>query len=478
MLPDEKVKNRKHSKEELLKFLPSDEEVAKVLKESGLAFRGPSRFEAVLAWFDTQDGRLYRKGIRHTSKTPVKGLVTHHGRTPLFRHLDIHSSGSRWRIGRDGERAQMEIVSTLFHDPYTGYEADGPFVFRVISENEEFTDYIIRLFRKKLAGPCPDIITLGCEALRLTLPGTPIPAKLRVLPADTIRKAGEKILKRQALKLKGNARGAFYDLDPEFVHDMRVATRRARFALRMLAPFLGKRRCALVRAELSALATELGMLRDIDVFAGKIRPLFKKAQLSPEVVNAIESAIAELRAPLLKRVKDAIDSSTFPRLVEELEQLAVRKRAYRSERGSKPCTSIAPSRITRAAKNLLRIGATAEGSPSEEDLHRMRIAAKRLRYVCEYFRDLYEDKLRDCLKTLVALQDCLGAHRDATIAIEKLYSLETSFFTSAEHAEVREGIEKIAQLLRNIAKRKFSQYEKIAMGLPSVLDGLRAIRKP
>jgi CHAD domain-containing protein len=60
------------------------------------------------------------------------------------------------------------------------------------------------------------------------------------------------------------------------------------------------------------------------------------------------------------------------------------------------------------------------------DYHRLRIRCKRLRYALEFFGDLYPGKTQPLISRLVAVQDLLGMHQDADVAIERLRQLAGS----------------------------------------------------
>jgi CHAD domain-containing protein len=57
------------------------------------------------------------------------------------------------------------------------------------------------------------------------------------------------------------------------------------------------------------------------------------------------------------------------------------------------------------------------------DYHRLRIRGKRLRYALEFVSDVYAEQTRPLIKRLVALQDVLGLHQDADVAIRRLRQL-------------------------------------------------------
>jgi hypothetical protein len=100
----------------------------------------------------------------------------------------------------------------------------------------------------------------GLRRIDRPLPGAPIPQDLSILESDSFVKASSKILARQAYKMWANTEGTILDLDPEFLHDLRVANRRACFALRMIGPLLDAERRNRLQKDLSWIANTSGKL--------------------------------------------------------------------------------------------------------------------------------------------------------------------------------------------------------------------------
>ena len=76
-----------------------------------------------------------------------------------------------------------------------------------------------------------------------------------------------------------------------------------------------------------------------------------------------------------------------------------------------------PPGSSRGAIASSRPSRTALGVAGNDERHEARIAAKRLRYVAEFFAPLYPGKrTRAYLETLAAAQDVLGQFNDAVTA--------------------------------------------------------------
>jgi CHAD domain-containing protein len=173
--------------------------------------------------------------------------------------------------------------------------------------------------------------------------------------------------------------------DIEGVHDMRVASRRLRSALRDFTPLLrrGKRLDAAGDA-LRRLADALGTVRDEDVAIHALEKLREEAP--PETHAGLEEYVAERRE---RRGRAELSDVLEERAVEEARRLLAR--AVESKgRGSKKAEGAGAdfgAALCRIVAGLWR--ELAELSPSlyrpnkSKRLHDMRIAAKRLRYALE-----------------------------------------------------------------------------------------------
>jgi CHAD domain-containing protein len=71
--------------------------------------------------------------------------------------------------------------------------------------------------------------------------------------------------------------------------------------------------------------------------------------------------------------------------------------------------------LKRSRKRVIRLGRKLGSDAAAEDLHRLRIRAKRLRYALEFFLEPYPE-LAPAAKATKTLQDVLGAHQDARTA--------------------------------------------------------------
>ena len=105
------------------------------------------------------------------------------------------------------------------------------------------------------------LLALALPALAVASPWAPPPLELRPAARDAPA-LGQNPGGAGTRELRRNSRGALLDLDPEFLHDLRVATRRARTALRLFAPLLDPERAAHWSGELAWIGSSVGPVRD------------------------------------------------------------------------------------------------------------------------------------------------------------------------------------------------------------------------
>jgi len=215
--------------------------------------------------------------------------------------------------------------------------------------------------------------------------------------------------------------------DIEGVHDMRVASRRLRSALHDFAPYLRKRRLSVARGELKAVAGALGKVRDHDVAIEELEKL--AAGAPPEIAAGIEKFADERRAARVgtrAMLLDALTEQAITQLREDFSgalERAVKPRGKRQKKKKKRDGESADESFTfrDAGREIItaRLAEVHELSASlyhpldAEPLHRLRIAAKRLRYAIELFSQCFPaGTLRPFAEEVAALQSSLGTLHD------------------------------------------------------------------
>jgi CHAD domain-containing protein len=215
----------------------------------------------------------------------------------------------------------------------------------------------------------------------------------------------------------------------EGVHQMRIAIRRLRACLSLFRPHVDPNARIHHTSELRRLAQVLGEARDWDVFC------------TQTLADAAEEGVAELCTASLLAKAEAERAAAHERLAAELAGPALTRTmlamaawveapASLSGRAggdalSKPLSGLA-SKLEKRLERKVRDRGRHIGRRSEEELHDLRKALKKLRYGVEFLTPLHqEDRVKSYLHHCKLLQEQLGAINDAAMAVTLAQRLGT-----------------------------------------------------
>ncbi len=213
--------------------------------------------------------------------------------------------------------------------------------------------------------------------------------------------------------------------EPDAVHQMRVATRRARSTLQAFVSIIERDATRPLCAELKWLAATLGQARDSEVMRDRLTA--DLAAIPPTLVTGPAGAriTAHFAAELAQAGKTALaalDGRRYLRLLDDLDALLVRP----------PLTPLAERRagtvlakpVRRAARRLLRaLAAVPAAENRDAAIHEARKAAKRARYAAEAAVPALGSTASRQAEQAKDLQQLLGDHHDSVVARTVLLDL-------------------------------------------------------
>ncbi|WP_411278307.1 CHAD domain-containing protein, partial [Gaiella sp.] len=239
--------------------------------------------------------------------------------------------------------------------------------------------------------------------------GIPAPAPSRTIEKDA--SPGEALavaLGHEYRELLIHDPGTRRGVDPEDLHQLRVATRRLRAFLRAAGALVEKEWAVSLREELGWLGGHLGPARDLDVMLERLRDEVAALGEDGDGAAGLLIVLEEERSAAYAAVVEVLGDVRYFALLERLES-AVAPPLTGDE------TTLAAI-FHREAKRMRRTFAALGDDPADEVLHRSRIAVKRARYAA----DLAAPELGRPGERFVAiakqLQDVLGDHQDAVFA--------------------------------------------------------------
>ena len=261
------------------------------------------------------------------------------------------------------------------------------------------------------------------HALGITLPGPPDAGSTAIDHSMTVGEVAMAALRRQFLRMLHHEPGTRLGEDPEELHDMRVAIRRMRAAVKLFAPYLPARALPL-RRELSWVGAALGEVRDLDVqIAGAHGWASRLEKTDREAFEGLIGPLVEHRVLARHRMIRALDSKRYERLVRRMTATLARGPLRSAPSHRVPVLAAAPVLIERCYDRVEQSSQRLKKSSPPEKFHRARIRFKALRYALEFHRDVYGKACDDAITMLVGLQDLLGKHQDAEVATTWLHNM-------------------------------------------------------
>jgi CHAD domain-containing protein len=213
---------------------------------------------------------------------------------------------------------------------------------------------------------------------------------------------------------------------PDAVHQMRVATRRLRSALRTFAPLLDGDVPGELRGELRWLARELGAARDAEVLRDRVGAADGTGQVpGGGVPGGVPDELEADRRAAYDRVLAELDGDRYHRLLVALGELVASPPL--SARAALPARRALPRLVARRDARVRRLLKRARRTPAgpERDrvLHEARKAAKAARYAAETVRPALGKQAAAYARAMESVQEVLGEHQDAVITRERLREL-------------------------------------------------------
>jgi len=251
--------------------------------------------------------------------------------------------------------------------------------------------------------------------------------KPRVPLAGTMpaRDAARTLLLHLLGTLEANVPGMRADLDPEFLHDLRVAVRRTRSALGQIRGVLPPATTARFTREFAWLQELTGPARDLDVFVLELPSLTRLLPArSRRSLGPLARLLERRRRAAYDELAHALDAPRFARLLvgwRAFLLLPTPKRPSAAPNALRACADLAVERIGRLRRRALREGEAIGAASPAADLHELRKTCKKLRYLVEFFHSLLErDATEAAIASLKGLQDTLGRFQDLQVQADAL----------------------------------------------------------
>jgi len=354
---------------------------------------------------------------------------------------------SHWRWPRDGIDVLLTFDEDLHEPPFPPKEAHDSepetaapppdlHELRLSApwpEGEDGRPAVDALFAcaRDLAGALPVFVRLT-DALERATTGS-VAGDAEAIKAEPVDLAGAATAEAALVAIGRNVSAQWFGNDVgvrnsangEFIHQMRVAQRRLRTAMRIFTRWCDESWEKGIEPELKWLGGLLGDARDRDVFVDSTLPALAAADVEPVRWNAIRDEAHAQRLAARARLREALASPRYTLAalawLQWLDALARRAQ----DTGDAGCSlhRHAKKRVKRYYEEL--VSTQKLTAIDEASRHRARINAKYLRYTIEFFAALTSRRTRvEIARTLARLQSVLGDGNDAAVALRYLECME------------------------------------------------------
>jgi inorganic triphosphatase YgiF len=284
--------------------------------------------------------------------------------------------------------------------------------------------------------------------------GAPLLAQRRgrvaLSPGATVAAVFQAIARSSLESVAGNAEVLRQQVDPDALHQLRVAARTLRSTLSTFKPVVADNDFERIKGELRWIARACDEARNLDVFAEEtLAPAVRRDPALPGLAP-LNDALAAARERARTDVAQAVASARFRDLLIEATGWVETGEWLAGEDANLPGKAFAAQALQRRRRKLLNNGKRL-AQLDDHERHRVRIDAKKLRYAAEGFQGLFGRKaVSRFIDRLKTLQDELGALNDMVTA-EHLFehcALAPDAAFAAGELVGRKSVEKTRRIAR------------------------------
>jgi CHAD domain-containing protein len=434
---------------ELPPNLTADKLIAKL--SSQIDLQPVSRDYSLKTYYDSFDWRLYEKGIvcefvqsKTASLITLKNLeddliiaATELEEVPPF-SKQFQPGKLRSTLEPILEMRALLSICTLEYEVYqvNVINKDEKTVLRLTIEDYELFNSRVLLHPIKGYDKYIEQITDLFTGLEVTPPDQPLllaalklqgrkpkeySSKLNInLDPDMRADIASKYIYSHLLNtIKANEQGTINDTDSEFLHDFRVAVRRTRSGLSQVKGVLPDAIQSRFADFFYWLGQITGPTRDLDVYLLNFEQYKNCLPISiREDLNPLYEFLVAKQQKAQKELAKKLRSAKYLSILSEWEHYLKEQAPAKPVEANANLTikQLADRRIWKIFNRVLQEGDAITPYSPAETLHELRKTCKKLRYLMEFFQNLYsEQQIKHLIKSLKGLQEVLGEFQDLQV---------------------------------------------------------------
>jgi CHAD domain-containing protein len=253
--------------------------------------------------------------------------------------------------------------------------------------------------------------------------------------------------------LEQNVDGTLRDIDIEFLHDLRVAVRRTRSAIKLLGHVLPDGLAASYAGEFKWLGDLTTPTRDLDVhLLGFETMAGQLVAASPADLEPFRAFLTRRRVREVRRLAAGLRSARFRAITDHWRKalVEVRDAGRPARRRGVTAADLAVTTTDHMFRRVAAKGGAITAASAPESLHDLRKRCKELRYALEFFAPLHDPVIyRKVVGDLKQLQDCLGEFQDSQVQREEIGALADAML--AERAAPAATLLAMGEIAANLA---------------------------
>ena len=272
------------------------------------------------------------------------------------------------------------------------------------------------------------------------------------------------LLIRQRIGAVTRALPAAQQGDANSLHQARVATRRLRETLPLMASGSKQRK---LDHTVRRITRALGPVRELDVALQMLDELEATGEVPRTAVVRLRHVVSDERRILHSEMLRRLDKCR----IDKLEKRAVaqaRKGAKRDGTRDAMQAAAARARAARRAEALKAAIENASGMYLPDRLHQVRIAVKKFRYALELAEAVSRSRAAARLRTLKRAQDLLGRMHDLEVLIARTRAVQGA--PSAPTLKLSGELDRLVRRLETECRRLHGHYMASRTSLMTICE--------
>ena len=275
------------------------------------------------------------------------------------------------------------------------------------------------------------------------------------------------LLERRARALKRHLPAAI-DGDGIGVHQARVASRRLREAVPVLAQDVESGKAGKAQAKIRQLTRALGAVRELDVTLTVLDEFAARDTLPRVALEEVRTHVTEERELRRKTMLKRLEKVNVEKLDRRLGAVAEALQAAETERWREALAG----RLRTRGKALAAAISEAGQMYNPDSLHRVRIATKKLRYGLEIAAEGGVRSAMPLVRRLKKAQDTLGRLHDLQVLEAHVAAVQAA---PPARELPEDSLAAVARALEDECRQLHGLYIALSPALRTTVDGTRQV---